>query len=201
MSRPVIVCDIDDVVFPFIDGMASHYNAKYGAQLTAEDFISFDFTDVWGGTQEEANAIVEEFLHTDVLHLEPLDGVVEAFTRLKEDFDIVMVTARNGIFEKGTTAWLRTHMSDLFSNVIFAGNYHDGRGYRTKGEICKELGAVLIIDDHPSNVMSAVEAGTDGILFGNKQWTLEGVEQRPEIKHCEDWAQVLEYIYGQWRNK
>jgi 5'(3')-deoxyribonucleotidase len=201
MSKPVIVCDIDDVVFPFIDGMTDHYNTRYGGSLTADDFISFDFTDVWGGTQEAANNIVEEFLHTDTLHLLPLEGVIEAFERLHDDFDIVMVTARNGIFQENTTTWLRTHLPDLFSHAIFAGNYHDGRGYRTKGEICKELGAVLIIDDHPANVASAVENGTGGILFGTKQWTLEGVKQSPEVKHCVNWSQVMEYIYGEWQSK
>lgn len=201
MSKPVIVCDIDDVVFPFIDGMVTHYNSHYDAALTAEDYVSFDFTDVWGGTQEEANNIVEEFLNTDMLHLEPKAGVVEAFTKLKQDFDIVMVTARNGVFEENTTLWLRTHLSDLFSHAIFVGNPHDGRPYRSKGEICKELGAVLIIDDHPGNVMSGVEAGTDGVLFGDKSWTVDGAAQHPEVKHCHNWEEVLEFIYGEWRRK
>lgn len=200
MKKPVLVCDIDDVVFPFIPEMAKHYNERYHAKLTPEDFVSFNFYEVWGGTQHEANAIIESFLAKPQLELQPIQGAVEAFARLKQDFDIVMVTARNGIFESETSAWLKTHFADLFSHVVFAGNPHDGRGYRTKGEICQELGAVLIIDDHPANVMSAVQQGVDGILFGKRKWTLEA-EAHDRVIHCRDWSAIEEYIYGTWRYK
>lgn len=200
-SKPVIVCDIDDVVFPFIPGMAAHYNERFGGELTPEDFVSFQLSDVWGGTQEEANSVVESFLGGDTLHLTPLEGVVEAFERLKQDFDIVLVTARNGMFEEKTTVWLRAHLPDLFSQVIFAGNPYHGDGYRSKGDICRELNAVLIIDDYPGNVTSALDHGVEGILYGDKRWTMQGAAEHPEIKHCFNWDEVLEYIYGQWRTK
>lgn len=200
MKKPVLVCDIDDVVFPFIPEVAKHYNQRHQANLTPEDFVSYDFYEVWGGTQQEANAIIESFLAEPWLELTPIEGAVEAFTRLKQDFDIVMVTARNGIFETTTAAWLRAHFSDLFSGIVFAGNPHDGRGYRTKGEICRELGAVLIIDDHPGNVMSAVQQGVDGILFGIHAWTRQA-EAHDRVARCQDWSAVEEYIYGTWRYK
>lgn len=202
MQKPVIVCDIDDVVFPFIPGVASHFNQRFSATLTPEDFVSFNFYEVWGGTQEDANEIIEEFLSKPSLELQPLEGAVKAFIRLKQDFDIVLVTARNSIFEENTSAWLRMHFPDLFSHVIFAGNAHDGRGYRTKGEICDELGAVLIIDDHPSNIASALVRGsTDGILFGDKSWTLAAVGTLKNTAHCSDWAEVEEYVYGKWQKQ
>lgn len=200
MKKPVLVCDIDDVVFPFIPEMAKHYNQHYQARLTPEDFVSFNFYEVWGGTQQEANTIIENFLAQPQLAVAPIEGAVEAFARLKQDFDIVMVTARNGIFEDTTSTWLKEHFTDLFSRVVFAGNSHDGRGYRTKGEICQELNAVLIIDDYPINVMSAVQQGTDGILFGNRAWTIEA-EAHEKVVHCQDWSAVEEYIYGTWRYK
>lgn len=197
-QKPVLVCDIDDVVFPFIPGVADHFNQRYQATLTPEDFVSYNFYEVWGGSQEEANRIIEEFLAEPRLELRPLDGAVEAFGRLKKDFDIVMVTARNGIFESQTSAWLTAHFPELFREAVFAGNPHDGRGYRSKGEICTELGAVLIIDDHPGNIQSAVTQGVDGILFGERQWTMNATLSERTV-HCQDWAAVEEYIYGTWR--
>lgn len=200
MKKPVLVCDIDDVVFPFIPEVAKHYNQQHQAALTPEDFVSFNLYEVWGGTQQEANTIIESFLGEPQLAVKPIEGAIEAFARLKQDFDIVMVTARNGIFEGTTSTWLKEHFADLFSHVVFAGNPHDGRGYRTKGEICQELGAVLIIDDHPANVMSAVQQGTDGILFGDRTWTIEA-ESHEKVMHCQNWPAVEEYIYGTWRYK
>lgn len=200
MKKPVIVCDIDDVVFPFIPAVAAHYNERHHAALTPEDFVSYNFYEVWGGTQDEANLIIEQFLAEPRLELAPIEGAVEAFARLKDDFTLVMVTARNGVFEEQTTRWLRLHFAELFSHAVFAGNPHDGRGYRTKGEICRELEAVLIIDDHPDNIKSAVLQGVDGILFGERHWTLEAKTEERTV-HCRDWGSVVEYIYETWRHK
>lgn len=200
MAKPVIVCDFDDVLFPLIEGLSDHHNDAHGTTLTPEDFVSYNFNEVWGGSQQEANLIIEAFLANDNLHLEPLPGVQAALTRLSQDFQLVIVTARNHLFEPSTVRWLRHRLPDLFSEVVFAGNHHDGRGFRTKGEICRELQALLIIDDHPANLASAVQQGTDAILFGTKAWSsLEGLPKR--VVHCETWPDVTEYIYGTWRHQ
>lgn len=197
--RPVIAVDIDDVLFPFIEGLAEYHNDLKGTQLTADDFTTYRLSEVWGGTLEETEEIVHTFLAADHrLRLQPRDGVKKALERLKSDFDVVLVTARNQAFEAPTAAWLRYHLPDLFADVMFAGNPYDGRPYRPKGVICQELGARLLIDDHPSNLLSAAECGVDGILFGSKAWSvLETPVSR--IVPCSDWDAVLRYIYDEWR--
>lgn len=197
-TRPVIAVDIDDVLFPFIEGLAEYHNGLKGTQLTADDFTTYHLREVWGGTQEETEEIVHAFLAADRLHLQPCDGVKQALERLSADFDVVLVTARNQAFEAPTVTWLRHHLPDLFADVMFAGNPYDGRPYRPKGLICQELGARLLIDDHPSNLLSAAECGIDGILFGSKAWSvLETPVSR--IVPCSDWDAVLRYVYDEWR--
>jgi len=197
MTKPVIVCDIDDVLFPFVEGMAEYHNVLKGTTLSAKDFISYDFSQVWGGTQAEADNIVDAFLHQDNLELKPVIGAQQALEELSHTFKIVLVTARNDVFSRKTAIWLKAHFNDLFEDIIFAGNPYDGRGYRHKGDICKELGAVLIIDDHPKNILSAIEQGVDGILFGEHAWTKEA--HLENVKKCKDWEAVVEYLVYEWQ--
>jgi 5'(3')-deoxyribonucleotidase len=197
-ARPIIAVDIDDVLFPFVDGIAHHHNLIRGTNLTVHDFVTFDFTKVWGGNDEETEVIIQGFLENDNLHLQPVEGAKEALARLKEDFDVVLVTARNEYFEAQTVKWLRRHLPDLFVNVAFAGNPHDGRSFRSKGEICRELNARLLIDDYPVNLHSAVSYGVDGILFGSKPWSVLD-DGSSTVAACADWNAVIEYIYNDWR--
>lgn len=201
MKKPIIAIDIDDVIFPFVNGIATYHNELKGTVLTEDDFFSFDLWDVWGSTEQEAIEIVENFMQSDYMHLVPLAGAKESLERLARDFRIVLITARNGAFSDNTTRWLQYHLSDIFHEVIFAGNHYDGRGYRTKGEICKELGAVLIIDDSPRNILSAAQQNIDGILFGEKAWSVMDELPATLVKSCKDWDQAEEYIYGEWRSK
>jgi 5'(3')-deoxyribonucleotidase len=196
-SRPTIAIDIDDVLFPFAPGLAEFHNLKKGTTLTSEDFNDYDFTKVWGGTREETNTIIEDFFESDYIHLSPVDGAKSALEQLNKDFNIVLVTARNEAFKLGTVKWLTARLPQLFNHVMFAGNHHDGRGYRQKGEICYELGASLLIDDHPMNIASAMRYGVGGIVFSDKEWSvLDGLPD--SAVHCSDWPAVLEYIYNEW---
>ena len=192
--KPVIAVDIDDVLFPFVHGITDYHNTLKGANLTVDDFFSYDFAEVWGVSAEETEEIVSGFLRADQLHLQPVDGAASALARLAGDFDIVLVTARNQVFEAETAAWLRRHLPDLFQHVVFAGNPHDGRPYRPKGVICRELGARYLIDDYPANLLSAAECGVKGILFGSKRWSVLD-EPSALIAPCADWRAVEEYIY------
>jgi 5'(3')-deoxyribonucleotidase len=197
-QKPVIAVDIDDVLFPFVDGVAGYHNSLKGTTLTAADFFTYNFSQVWGISPAEADEVIGSFLGNENLELRPVDGAAGALGQLGRDFDIVLVTARNEIFEKETVQWLRCHLPDLFRHVIFAGNPHDGRPYRAKGVICQELGAQLLIDDHPSNLLSAAECGVDGVLFGSKAWSvLDNPSTR--ITSCVNWEAVLEYVYHAWR--
>ena len=189
-----IAVDIDDVLFPFVEGIADYHNDVTGSNLTLDDYATFDFSAIWGLDAAAAEEIVGDFMQGDNLHMQPLAGARDALRRLSQNYNVVLVTARNQYFEADTIAWLERHLSGLFQKVIFAGNPHDGRLYRPKGEVCRELGVELLIDDHPRNLLSAAEHGIDGVLFGLKPWSvLDGVSTR--ITPCRDWSAVMEHIY------
>lgn len=196
-----IAVDIDDVLFPFVSGIADFYNQKHGANLTVDDFISYNFVDVWGGSYEDSVKLVDDFLAIDHSHLRPIEGSIAAINRLKGGYRVVSITARNGIFEPNTMKWLSAHFPGLFDGVYFAGSRHDGRPYRPKGEVCREVGAHILIDDSPNNLLSAAEHGVDGVLFGKKPWSLMNGLSPQSVKHCADWVEVEDYIYNDWQSR
>lgn len=66
---------------------------------------------------------------------------------------------------------------------------------KTKAEICHALGASTLIDDSLVHVSQCVDAGIDGILFGDYPWNQSA--QLPDgIKRCVDWSAVLEHFDG-----
>ena len=199
MSKPVVAIDIDDVIFPFVPEILKHFNTRSGADLSLDDFTVYHFSQVWGSTEDEANAIVAEFLSQDVVHLQPIAGAQKAFAELNREFTIVLVTARNGLFAPSTRQWLQSHFEGLFKDVIFAGNSHDTLIYREKGMICKELGAVVLIDDNPSNLQSALDYGIDALLFGAHKWN--EVHALPEhTVRCDTWEEVVSHVRGKYLN-
>lgn len=193
MPKRTIAVDVDDVLFPFVPELMAHYNGLRGAAFRMEDFSKYHFSEVWGISEEEANEIVASYLTQDVVHLSPMPGAQAAFARLADDFRLVIVTARNGIYEQRTRQWLDAHFGNLIDDVIFAGNPYDCEVYRAKGEVCAELGAVLLIDDSPSNLQSALEHEVDALLFGAHLWNQEHALP-VTVPRCATWPEAVEYI-------
>ena len=195
-TKPVIAVDIDDVVFPFVDGIAEYFNSIKGTTLSAKDFLSYHFTEVWGGTDKETNEVVANFLLMDHLAVAPIAGAKEALNTLKNYFEIYFVTARNGMFEAQTRKWLETHVPEVFQNVHFAGNPYDGISWEEKGSVCKRIGAEFLIDDNVSNLLSAQAFGVGSILYGNAPWVRADERVNDGMVRCADWEQVTKYLTG-----
>ena len=63
----------------------------------------------------------------------------------------------------------------------------------TKAEVCKEIGAVALIDDSLKHLLQCSEVGIEGILFGDYPWNQ--TDSLPEnITRCTNWLEVLEHL-------
>jgi 5'(3')-deoxyribonucleotidase len=76
--RKVIAVDLDEVLARTTLAIADFHNDTYGTSLTMDDFISYDFTKVWGGTREESIAKWRLFFDSPYFHkVEPVEGSLE----------------------------------------------------------------------------------------------------------------------------
>lgn len=194
MNKPIIAIDIDEVLYPLVPNLADYHNKNYGTTLTVEDFDTYDFNKVWGGDVPSAVDKVYAYLGRDDLHVVPIEGAKEALEELSKGYTLVVVTSRNGqLFGTKTEAWLRQHFPEVFSHVHFAGNHYDGHTFRTKSELCLEIGARLLIDDQPRYVNECAEQGIRSILFGSYGWNSDLTEHQ-DIVRCKNWSEVVKYV-------
>ncbi|CAD7943495.1 unnamed protein product [Amoebophrya sp. A25] len=196
------------------------------------DFHSYRFCDVWGGTNEEATEKVHAFFETDYFRegLEPVAGAREVLykyaEKYKEAVEFHIVTSRQHVILQETHNWVNRHFGkDLFASIL-AGNHwtrentgvvvtstssdsvptNTGKA-RSKAEMCREIGANVLIDDSPSYISDCLEnAGPQfrkAVVFGDYGWNTKfdigPFEKEGKAVRCSDWQavdRVLESMLG-----
>ena len=193
MAKRVLAIDIDEVLFPLVPQLAIYYNIHYGTSLKFEDYVTYDLDKVWGSTVQEAVARVNAYFAAGNLQVEPIDGAIEALGRLAERYRLVVITSRHDTLTEATHAWLDRHFDGVFETVILAGNHHVGGNVKTKVSLCRELGAVALIDDSVRYVKECAVAGQRAILFGDYPWNQ--TDALPDgVVRARDWAEVRKLL-------
>lgn len=128
-----------------------------------------------------------------------IPGAVDAMRRLRTlGYDLVVVTSRQLIIEEQTRAWLSKNFpADTFSAVVF-GNHWGLSGHKVpKVELCRQLGATMLVDDSLNYVCEMAEEGMRAVLFdlGGKYGWNKGKGALPDgVVRLESWDEVIEHI-------
>ncbi|HMH30906.1 MAG TPA: hypothetical protein VK534_00330 [Methylomirabilota bacterium] len=195
MARETIAVDIDEVLFPFAVNFTEFHNREYGTRTALKDIKTYHFQHDFGITMEEAVSRVYEFSGLSHDHIEPLEASQEAILDLSEDYDLALVTARSPRFEASTKKWISRHYGDIFAGATFIDYSPAMEKPLKKIDICREIGAVALIDDSLGHVSECAEVGIAGVLHGNYPWNQ--ANELPElVTRCEKWPAVLEYFNG-----
>jgi uncharacterized HAD superfamily protein len=198
MPKPVIAMDIDDVLAGTTDVIRQFVNNQTGSQLTPEDYLVPGnyhqyYESVWE-THHIANKVkYEDFAQEmirDQSQIPLLPGAQAAIHRLSDKFHIVFITYRKSTWEKATRKWFKDYFLHDDIELYFTGQ-RDDKDYKTKGQLCKALGAELLIDDNYDHCISAVHEGIKTVLFGEYGWSVNAPK---ELVRCKDWQAVVEYL-------
>ena len=104
--------------------------------------------------------------------------------------ELHLITARPQSSEVITMAMLDNYLASCFQSVEHVG--HD----RSKGEICAQIGADVLIDDNMKHLVSALEHGVpaNGALhFGDYPWNKQ--ENLPDgVVKCLNWKQIMNEV-------
>lgn len=193
-AKEVIAVDIDDVLVPHVEDLVSWHNKKYGTHMDLEHYHSRDPKD-WGAeTIEEAIKRVHRFFTTpEFLDALPIDNAVEALQNLSKRYDLVVITARDGIIEKVTKEWLDNHFPEIFKEAHFTARFNlEGKSAK-KSAVALNAKAKYLIDDTLENVIEAAEAGLEVLLFGSYPWN-RLLKLPPHVTRVNNWQEVLEYF-------
>ncbi|KAF9576546.1 hypothetical protein EC968_008024 [Mortierella alpina] len=200
--RKVIAVDLDEVLARTTLAIADFHNDTYGTTLTMDDFVSYDYTQVWGGTREESIAKWRLFFDSPYfLKVEPVEGSLETLKLLKaRRFSLVIVTARQQFVADLTKKFVDRHFPGIFESIYFANHFLTEEEKLTfiskpKSVICRDVHAQLLIDDSLENATEVAKAGIPVLLFdlqGAYKWNKLGDGQQlpDKVTRVKSWKEV-----------
>lgn len=162
-SKKIIAVDIDEVLADFIAYFVEYHNLTYQTQMTKDKVFSFSLHEVFGVTEEDISQKMIRFSkegHDLKITLVP--GAKEGIDALlKKGYELHLVTSRPGAIKKVTESWIAEHFPNKFTNLhhAFNPNIHKPGSKKKKWEICKEIGAEVLIEDFLPNAIGCAENG------------------------------------------
>lgn len=117
-------------------------------------------------------------------------------------FELVIVTSRQFIIADETRKWIARHFpEDMFKEIVF-GNHWGLEGRKiSKAELCKRVGASILIDDSLTYAADVSESGIKCLLFdldGKYNWNKSDDELPVGVTRVYNWHEVVETLRDGW---
>lgn len=188
MVKQSIAIDLDDVLAAHAEAFVQFSNERYKTNLTVDDYTDH-WGEIWRVEEEEAERRSAEF-HTPgvAMAFGAKSEAIDTLRKLKEHYDLFVVTARNKKLIDITREWLDKEFPGIFSGIHFVPIWEPNNRI-TKAEISKEIGATYLIDDLVQHCNLAAEAGMIAILFGHYSWNRDDPLNKNVVR-LKDWHSV-----------
>jgi hypothetical protein len=164
-TRPCIAIDLDDTV---VDTRRVVLDAAARLDLQQRNTDSFHPRDWFDMTGEQDRALFDG-ISTGLATAPAVSGAKAALEYLHPIARLVAVTGRSrDEHGEATQRWLTDNCPNLFADVVFA----DREGANlSKADICRDIGASVLIDELPEYVLSVAKAGIDVVyLHRSLRW-------------------------------
>lgn len=182
--------DLDEVLSHSMPELIAFHNNTYGTKLKTEDFTSYHFDKVWGGTLAEAIDKVEIFHKTQYFkNIKPMEGAKEVLEKIKKNNELFVITARRDNIRKETEEWINKYFPNIFSKIYFTDEFsHASTKSTTKKIICDNLDIDIFIED---NINYAFEcAGPNRKVFLiDRPWN-QTVTLPQNIMRVHSWKEI-----------
>lgn len=188
--RPLkIGIDLDEVLIDFLGKFIEFYNDKYNKQLRYEDFHSYAFWNVIGGTKEDIIMLVDEFKSSKFFdEVSLIQDSKEIVKLLSNGNELFVITSRHSKYKERTIGFLDNNFGKIFSDVFFTTDFYDSCEKMTKAGISEELGIDIFIED---NSVYAQEISDKGIrvLLMNKPWNKDFDAEN--VMRVNNWREIF----------
>lgn len=190
-----VAVDIDEVLGSFLMALNTFIAEQYLRDHNISEFHVYDFTKVWQCSRAEADLRVHSFFkskHFDEGIL-PIPGAYKALLQISSFCNLCVVTSRQNIIKEETLAWIDRHYSGIFSEVHFGNHFALEGEARTKSDICRGVGAEVLIDDNPVYALDCARSGMEVLLFdfnNSYPWSKTQGLQHPSITRVHNWEEV-----------
>lgn len=191
-----IAVDVDEVLGRFVYALNLFYKDRYNKEWDVKDYWVYEFAKIWKCSPEESNEIVHQFFKSKHFKegIPVIPGAADVLRRMQTNHDLVVVTSRQWAIMDDTYIWIDKHYPDLFQEIYF-GNHFALEGIsRRKSDICKSIGATVLIDDNPGYAVECAEAGINVMLYDWDHaypWSkLEPGKMHPLITVVRNWDEA-----------
>jgi len=189
-----IAVDIDEVLADFANPFDDFIQKKYGLKMDRHKWNSELWWQAWGGTKTTAVAKIFEFVKSrDFDELPVVPGAVEGVKRLKDmGHELVVITGRAADWMGRTKRWLDHNFNGCFTRVESTDFHMINSGHKTKGQLAKEFGCDILIDDFPHYAEEAIKNGVKVLLFDTG--FNHNYPEHDDIHRVKDWKEVVKII-------
>lgn len=198
-NRALLALDVDDVLADFREAFVRVTREISGIDVRSDEY-SEDWRSLWGTDELTTRRLATALKAPDfMLELLPLPGSQKAITDLAGTHDLIALTSRSTKLLDVTEQWLKIQYGSAFQKIVPLGFWDDLSGQaareKSKGEICKELGVQLLIDDQLKHCLSCSRLGILSILFGAN--TDVAYFRSTLILPAPDWPTVVQLVRSQ----
>ncbi len=164
--------DMDEVLANFQSGFIEFFNSTLGRKATFEDIFDYSYCKVFNITPEEADRLVAEFYATEeFMNILPPENALDVLSQLRDKHTLYVVTSRPEYIKDKTITWLDANFPKLFADIILTGQSFGGNTSKiTKGDICKQYGISLFVEDAPVYATQIVRTSNSKVLLLDKPW-------------------------------
>ncbi|KAK8974943.1 hypothetical protein V6N11_066484 [Hibiscus sabdariffa] len=199
-EKIVVAVDVDEVLGNFVSALNKFIADRYSSNHSVSEYHVYEFFRIWNCSPDEADIRVHEFFKTPYFEkgIHPLPGSQMALHRLSRFCSLSVVTSRQNVIKDHTIDWLEKHYPGLFQEIHFGNHFALDGMSRPKSEICRSLGAKILIDDNPRYALECAQIGIRVLLFDYENsypWCkTQSVEEHPLVTKVRNWEEVERQI-------
>ncbi len=186
-----IAVDFDDVVAGFNEAYIPHHNTEYvSPPMLYETAHTYDLTELYGVDMPTMIQRIRRFCHDFHSEIKPHDGADAALEKLKERYELHIVTSRCETLTNITTEWLREFdLLKHFTGLHFTNSFGTAHPERTRSklEVCRAIEAVALLEDAPGNALAVAE-GDIRVLMPQRPWNKN--VRHNLVRHYQHWEEV-----------
>lgn len=195
-DKIVVAVDVDEVLGNFVSALNRFVADRYSSNHSVSEYYVYEFFRIWNCTRDEADMRVHEFFKTPYFKkgIHPIPGALRALQKVSSFCNLSVVTSRQNAIKDHTIQWIENHFPGLFQEIHFGNHFALEGQSRPKSDICRSLGAKVLIDDNPRYAMECAEVGIRVLLFDYEKsypWCkIESVDQHPLVTKVHSWEEV-----------
>ncbi|CBJ32884.1 conserved unknown protein [Ectocarpus siliculosus] len=120
----------------------------------------------------------------------PLAGAAEVLRKHSRTLTFYLVTSRQDSLQAHTKRWIDAHYPGIFAGLRFGNHFSTEGAVRSKPDLCRMIGAEMIIDDNTKYATECASAGIRTLLFGDYAWNRTDGPLPANVLRVPTWAEV-----------